>query len=901
MLPAEIAAILERLAPRRSGLWPITTLISCGFLLVAGVALVTTVLVTEFRTRALANSERELRNVALVLAEQSDRTLQALALVESSIVERARAYSIASPAEFERAMSGETVHAMLKDKINGLPYVRSMSLFNAEGRLINFSREWPIPELNIDGRPFFQALKADKGLAPIISEPIFNPQFDRWGIYFGRKILAPNGRLLGFISARIDLPYFENLFGSLALGEHSTIALFSSEGVLIVRHPRIESMIGQRFTGVADALRNGDGTSGTVRLVGRMDGKDRLLAVHRLASYPLIVSVGLDISDIFADWQRQARYLTMAGVLATIAIVALVALLARQLMRAHGQAQRKLIEQKRQLDTALNNMSQGLCMFDAQARLVVCNERYLQMYNLSAQAAMPGCTVADLLVQRKQVGSFSGDPQRYCSELLAAIARGKPYEQLIETAEGRTIQIVNHPLADGGWVATHEDISERRRTERQIAYMARHDALTDLANRVLFLEKIDEALARLRRDGNGFTVFVLDLDEFKTVNDSLGHPVGDALLKAVAERLRAATREIDTVARLGGDEFAILQSVEGDQREAAITLASRLLEAISTPFEIAGHQVIVGTSIGIALAPHDGTAADQLLKNADLALYRVKAEGRNGFRLFEMEMESEALLRHALSIDLRTAIARGDFELHYQAVFDAATQEPRGAEALVRWRHPERGTIPPGNFIPLAEDTGLIVPLGEWVLRRACQDASNWPFPVKIAVNLSPVQFQRGNLVETVTRALVDSALCPERLELEITESVLLQKNADNLAMLHELKSLGVSIVLDDFGTGYSSLSYLRMFPFDKIKIDQSFVAEMTVRADCAAIICAITGLGKSLNIVTTAEGVETLEQFELLRAAGCDLLQGYLFGRPCPVADLELGTLRHLALDLAT
>jgi diguanylate cyclase (GGDEF)-like protein len=418
--------------------------------------------------------------------------------------------------------------------------------------------------------------------------------------------------------------------------------------------------------------------------------------------------------------------------------------------------------------------------------------------------------------------------------------------------------------------------------------MARHDALTGLANRMQLLEKMEEAFARSRRRGEKFSVFMFDLDLFKAVNDSLGHPVGDALLKAVADRLKACTRETDTIARLGGDEFALLQLANGNQRESAIILANKLLERIAAPYEIDGHQIVIGTSIGIALAPADGTTADQLLKNADLALYRAKAEGRNGFRLFDTAMDAEARARHALQADLRSALAHNEFELHYQTVYDAATRQACGAEALVRWRHPQLGMVPPNQFVSIAEEVGMIVPLGEWILRTACQEAARWPEPIKVAVNLSPAQFRDCNLAEMVADALIQSGLSPDRLELEITESVLLQKSASNLTMLHQFKSLGISVVLDDFGTGYSSLSYLRMFPFDKIKIDRSFVSELSNRADCAAIVCAITGLGRGLNILTTAEGVETEEQLDLLRAAGVDQIQGYLLCRPCPAEELE-------------
>jgi diguanylate cyclase (GGDEF)-like protein/PAS domain S-box-containing protein len=434
-----------------------------------------------------------------------------------------------------------------------------------------------------------------------------------------------------------------------------------------------------------------------------------------------------------------------------------------------------------------------------------------------------------------------------------------------------------------------EDVTERVRAVAQLSYQAHHDLLTGLPNRVSFNKKMVEAVERLAATGQRFSIFLLDLDLFKSVNDSLGHPLGDELLKAVAERLRRALNETDVIARFGGDEFAILQTFEGDQREAAIDLANRVSHTVSIPFDVKGHQIVIGTSMGIAFAPQHGTDVDHLVKCADLALYQAKSAGRNQHCIFEAVLETDARARHALEIELREAMALNRFELRYQPMINGATQEVSGAEALLRWRHPQRGAISPGQFIPLAEETGLIVPLGEWVLRTACADAATWPRPTKVAVNLSPVQFGKGDLVDSVSRALVDSGLEPERLELEITESVLLSKSEENLALLHSLKSLGVSIVLDDFGTGYSSLSYLKMFPFDKIKIDQSFVRELTTRTDCAAIVCALIGLGRTLNIETTAEGVETEEQFTLLRAVGCNLVQGFLFGEPAANSELKL------------
>ncbi len=415
--------------------------------------------------------------------------------------------------------------------------------------------------------------------------------------------------------------------------------------------------------------------------------------------------------------------------------------------------------------------------------------------------------------------------------------------------------------------------------------MAHHDSLTDLANRVLFREHVEQALARARRYDEGFAVICLDLDRFKDVNDTLGHPVGDMLLKAVADRLRGCVRESDVVARLGGDEFAVLEIGSGLPSHVGI-LAGRIVEALGAPFDLDGHEVVVGASLGVAVAPADGADPDQLLKNADMALYRAKADGRGVFRFFEPGMDARLQERRALEVDLRTALANGEFDLFYQPLINAGTSQISGFEALLRWRHPGRGMVPPAEFIPVAEEIGLIAPLGEWVLRQACREAAWWPTDIRVAINLSPAQFRSRNLVQVVASALVASSLSPGRLELEITESVLLHDNEATLAVLHQLRALGVRIAMDDFGTGYSSLSYLLSFPFDRIKIDRSFVRDISERADCAAIVQSIASLGASLGMATTAEGVETGEQLQLLKAVGCTEVQGYYFARPQPAGE---------------
>jgi diguanylate cyclase (GGDEF)-like protein len=549
------------------------------------------------------------------------------------------------------------------------------------------------------------------------------------------------------------------------------------------------------------------------------------------------------------------------------------------------QREEELRAQNLRFDAALNNMSQALLMFDSSARLVISNHRYEEMYRLSPEMVEPGCPLRQLLQHRRDNGTFADDPDSYIENLMTVIAQGKTWSQMTELPDGRTISVLNHPMAGGGWVATHEDITERRRAEKQIAHMARHDALTDLPNRLLLRDRLAHALAELPRDKR-LAVLYLDLDHFKGVNDTLGHQIGDELLKTVAGRLRNCVRETDTVARVGGDEFAIIHTSIEQPNDAAM-LATRICEAVKEPCELHGHAVIVDTSIGIALAPGDGTDPTELLKNADMALYRAKADGRGTYRFFEPAMDARMKTRRTLELALRMALINGEFELHYQPLVNLDDRKITCCEALIRWRHPERGLIPPVEFIPIAEEIGLIVPLGEWVLRQACADAMQWPADIKVAVNLSPIQVMNQNLVTVVVGALAAAGLPASRLEVEITESVLMQNSEATLATLHRLRELGVKISMDDFGTGYSSLSYLRSFPFDKIKIDRCFISGLATGDDSVAIVMAIAGLAKHLGIATTAEGVETKQQLQQVKALGCSEMQGFLFSPPRRIDEL--------------
>jgi diguanylate cyclase (GGDEF)-like protein/PAS domain S-box-containing protein len=892
--------------------------------------------------------------------------------------------------------------------------------------------------VDIRDRDYFQFHANSTADELYISRPVIGRVSNKATIQLVRRLRAPDRSFGGIVLASLDIEGIEKFYNSVDIGSAGIITLVGFDGIIRARsgpalvaqrrlgqsiaHTKLFEIYRQSSTG---SYWNFQTPSGTV------DGVRRLISYRVVEGLPLLAVVGLAESDVFHQAASEARHYYQIGFGLTALVLVVMGFGAARQFKFNSAAaalessKRSLEASKQSLeqtnmwfDAALENMTHGLCMFDRDQRLIVCNRRYGEMYGLTSEQTRPGTTLRAILEARVAAGNSPEDAQDYINRRQEEVTRPEPYYAVNELRDGRVYAVNHQPMQGGGWVAIHEDITSirkaearaetanqelimqrhavdqamivtvtdvdgcitfmndnlcrlsgyareellgtnhrvfksgihsaeffrdmynritcgevwrgeicnkrkdgslywldttivprlgpdgkpvaymtirnditaRKHAEMQIAHMARHDALTGLANRVVLLEKAEEALTRLRQGGGErFNIFMLDLDLFKDVNDSLGHPVGDELLKAVALRLLACTDKTDTVVRLGGDEFAILETITGNnQRESAIVMANRLLQAVSIPYDLDNHQINIGTSIGVVLAPEHGLAMDQLMKNADMALYKAKSAGRNTYSLFEAAMGTEARTRRALEVDLRNALLQDEFELHYHPIVDIKTQDITCVEALVRWNHPLRGRIAPDDFIPLAEETGLINPLGEWVLRTACMEAMNWPPHVKVAVNLSAVQFRKGDLVGTVSKALSESGLPPQRLELEITETVLMQGNAENVGTLHQLLSLGISIALDDFGTGYSSLSYLRMFPFGKIKIDRSFVNELSKNADCAAIVSAVAGLGRSLHVDTVAEGVETSDQLALVRAAGCTHAQGFLFGRPCPASELQ-------------
>jgi diguanylate cyclase (GGDEF)-like protein/PAS domain S-box-containing protein len=859
---------------------PIRWLVLGGALLIAAITIGTTIMAGNFRERALTSAERELENTVLLLARHFDRQLSDFIGVEEDIATQIRLAGITSPAEFKARMSTFEMHEALKAKVGWHSDVAGVGVSDSDGVLINTSENWPPPNISVSDRGYFKAAKSGAATAPVSIELVRGRLSKEWETVIAYKITGPNGEFLGLLARAVRPASFEKFFESLALGDGASISILHRDGTLLGRYPHVHAMIGLNFKNAPVHQRIlSKSDHGTTRIVSAIDGLSRLASVRALADFPIDIIATTTVSAALADWKEQLSYMVAAAGLSVLVIAGMLFFVVRKLSQQHQM-------EKQRLDTAVNNIPQGLVVYDKAARITVCNERYVEMFGLSPEVARPGSTMQDLIAHRKETGSFDGDVDEFCNAIMRNVALGKATRQVTEAPGGRAIQITNQPLETGGWVATIEDVTERERSAEQIAHMAHYDALTDLPNRVLFREQLEGALQRIQF-GEQLAVLYIDIDEFKSVNDALGHSIGDELLKTVARRLRGCLSAADVAARLGGDEFAVIQTAVRNPSETT-HLVERIYRAIREPYECASHLITTDASIGIALASGHGADLDQLLKNADLAMYAAKSAGRRTYRFFKPDMEAQVTARHVLEVDLRQAISDGALEVYYQPCVSLRDNRITGCEALLRWRHSERGMISPAEFIPIAEETGLINQLGEWVLMTACAEATTWPDDIRLAVNVSPVQFKSGTLALKILAALAASGLPASRLELEITEAVLIRDDEAALAVLHQLRAIGVRIALDDFGTGYSSLSYLQRFPFDKIKIDRCFIDDIAEPDGSSCIVQAVVNIAAARHMTATAEGVETKQQLELLRALGCAEMQGYLFSHAKPAAEIR-------------
>ncbi len=832
----------------------------------------------------IQEGSRSARNISYILSDQTDRSLQSVLSTVSKVVARLQDDGVGSVDALKSAAGAKDVQALLRDRLSEDPFLDGVFIVGADGKTGNADPERPMSIAELHGQDDVRSLRQASSDAVYVSTPFQSMTTGTWQLSLSKRVSASNGSFLGVVSGVVKLASFEDLLKKVELGEHGSLSIFREDGSIIACFPQREIAFSSDIANSGLYTRFiAKKVDGVTRQTSAVDRVDRMFAIVHSPKFPVVSVVAVAMNDVVSNWLHQAEALAFGAAVIVLAIAFGAIRLAVHIEQLADAREREAVQtqvaiQYKRFNNAMDNIMQGVAMYDRNNTLIACNKRYAEIYGLPVELTGPGITRAQILAYRGDhgFGKVSGEPHKEPDGSILTIN---------ELSDGRIIAQRKKKLADGGWVSTHEDITERRRAEDKVEEMATSDALTGLSNRSTFKQRLEQCLSETRRRASRFAVLYLDLDHFKAVNETLGHPVGDKVLQEVAARIKAASRESDTIARLGADEFAIVQRISLVPRDA-MRLAERLIAAVSEPYAIDGNPIELGASIGISLTPDDCVDSDELIRNADMALHYAKVN-RGSYRFFKPAMDEQVRSRRKMESDLRTALAEEQFELHFQPVVSIADRQVKSFEALLRWNHPERGVVAPGEFISIAEENGLIVPIGDWVLRGACREAAKWPANINVAVNVSVVQFKSPGLLQSISEAIKAAGVEGSRLIVEVTESVMITDAEQVIATLHSIRAMGGAIAMDDFGTGYSSLSYLRRFPFDKIKIDKSFVGELGEREDSAAIVRAATGLAKALGMATVAEGIETDDQLVRAGIEGCSEAQGYLISRPMPAAEV--------------
>ncbi len=845
------------------------------------------------RANALADARRNLDRLGAALADQTSRSLQAVDVALQDAAHRVETASAREGADPEQVMASPEVNSLLRERLRSVPQLEAITVVDARGHIVNFTRSFPAPAIDVADRDFFRELQDEKAPEPFISAPVRSRVNGEWIVFMARRLAlgAPANApgFQGVVLGVLPLEHIEHSYRSVTTTPGSAVTLLRDDGVIMARYPWDEAVVGKA------APRGQQG---------------RLASVHAVANSPLSVEVTMTDDAALSAWRRQALGLLLMALAAVLGGALMLRALLRQMQEQRGDqhalalrnreleqaharleqqaaklaetaealrgGERLLAERSATLNTTLQYMDQGIMMVDSGGTVAAYNHRVVEMLGIPEDLLARRPAFREILQFQWETGEFARTGESLRDFVRAGGMLDRPQVYQRERPDGRTVEVRSLPLPGGGIVRTYTDITERKQVEAQIERAALVDDLTGLPNRL----SLRQTLQRwLQNSGDSVALLYLNIDRFRLLNDARGHETGDRLLAEMAKRLTAAVPPGDVVSRPGGDEFAVLHKLAGGEDDSS-ALAARLLKLLAEPHVINGLRLTVSVSVGIALAS-PGASTETLLRNADIAMYQAKDAGRNRMCRYEPAMAKAQQEQFQLEQSLREALGSNAFRLAYQPIVSLDSNAVVGWEALLRWTDRVRGEVPPQLFIPVAEATGLIVPLGRSVLETACFEAASWPNTCSVAVNLSPAQFQGGGLLQTVQDVLLRSGLAPERLELEVTEGLLLEDTGAVHETMVALRDAGVSLTLDDFGTAHAGLSYLRRFPFDKIKIDRSFVSNLGEDRESDAIVEAILLLGRRLNLRVVAEGVEHEAQLDHLRRMRCPYVQGYLTGRP--------------------